>query len=412
MITLDEYLEIKELFNRGLSKKAIASKLGLDRKTVRKYLKGIEGMPRYRRSSSENILDPFREYVEKRVAQGCTNGMVLLREIKDRGYQGGYTILKDFIRPLRKEYRWWVELRWEAPRGEYAQVDWGHFTARLPDGPPVRLYAFVFTLAYSRFMYVEWTKSRNLEVFKRCHENAFAYVGGVPKCINYDRMKTVVLEGEEEGKVHFHPGFLDFARYYGFIPRLCPKNWPRGKGKVESGVKYVRRNFYQGLQSFTEVEDLNGSCRDWLNKVANIRIHGTTGRIPLEMLPEEGLLSLQGKPTYPLHPVIQRTVSRDCLVSYQGCRYSVPNEWAGKGVWVRKVGEDRIAISAEGRIIAEHLLEPTLKRTILKEEHYASLRGRPRLRENKWIPSMVPFNLEVEQRPLREYAALVEEGLS
>ena len=406
MVTLDEYLEILELARRGLSKTEIARRLGLDRKTVRKYLKKEGKPPVARIRQRGTLIDPFAEYLRMRVAQGCTNGMVLLREIREQGYQGGYTILKDFLRPLREAERWRAEIRWESPPGQYAQVDWGHFTAELPDHSHLRLYAFVFTLAYSRVMYVEWTTGMSLANLERCHENAFAYVGGVPKYIVYDRMKTVVLGEDERGQVRFHPAFLDFAQYYGFTPRACPKSWPRGKGKVESGVKYLRYNFWQGLVSISGVDDLNSRCWEWLDKVANVRVHGTTGRVPFEMLKEEGLKPVAGKSPYPINPAVLRVVSRDCLVSYGGCRYSVPAEWAGKSVWVRAVSGERIVVSAKGQIISEQPLEPVLKRTRITDEHYASLRGRPRLKPVRVMPRIEAPTLEVERRSLTEYEAV------
>lgn len=409
MVTLDEYLEIQELARKGLSKSVIAKKLGLNRHTVEKYLKTTSGPPLgQRRCRRQRLLEGFEDYLRRRVAQGCTNAVVLLREIQAQGYEGSYTTLKNFIRPLRQEERWRVELRWEAPPGQYAQVDWGYFLAELPDHSLMRFYAFVFTLAYSRVTYVEWTTSMSLSTFERCHENAFAYVGGVPRYIIYDRIKTVILGENERGEVRFHPAFLDFAGYYGFVPRPCPKNWPRGKGKVESGVRYVRCNFWQGLISIGGVDELNSRCRQWLDRVANVRIHGTTGRAPFEMLKEEGLQPIAGKPPYPTNPAVLRIVSRDCLVSYGGCRYSVPAEWAGKNVWVRAVSGERIVVSAGGKIISEHPLEPILKRTIINQAHYASLRGRPRRKRVRVIPRIDSPRLEVEHRSLAEYEALVE----
>lgn len=126
--------------------------------------------------------------------------------------------------------------------------------------------------------------------------------------------------------------FWTLPSIYAFTPKATPPNWPRGKGKVESGVKYVRRNLWQGLVSIAGVDDLNHRCGEWLDKVANVRVHGTTGRVPLEMLKEEGLQPVAGRPLYPAHPAVLRVVSRDCLVSYGGCWHSVPAEWAGKMV--------------------------------------------------------------------------------
>lgn len=409
MVTLDEYLEIQQLVRKGLSKAEVARRLGLDRKTVRKYLKAMSGPPvGQNRRIRRRLLEQFGDYVGMRVAQGCTNGKVLLREIQEKGYQGSYCTLKHFLKPLREQERWRAEIRWEAPPGLYAQVDWGDFTAELPDHSLIRLHAFVLTLVYSRAMYVEWTTRMDMATLERCHEHAFAYLGGVPKYIVYDRLKTVVLGEDKQGQPRFHPAFLDFAQYYGFTPKATPPNWPRGKGKVESGVKFVRRNFWQGLVSIAGVDDLNHRCREWLDQIANPRVHGTTGRVPFEMLKEEGLLSVAGRPAYPAHPAVLKPVSRDCLVSYGGCRYSLPAEWAAKMVWVRPVGGDRIVVTAKGQIISEQPLEPTLKRTVITDSHYASLRGRPRLRPVRVIPRIEPPPLEVERRPLSEYQALVE----
>lgn len=406
---MDQYLEIQELARQGVSKTEIARRVGLDRKTVRKYLKAMAGPPvGQKRPVQRRLLERFEDHLKMRVAQGCTNGKVLLREIQAEGYCGSYTTLKRFLRPLRDTERWRVEIRWEAPPGLYAQVDWGHFVAELPDHSRIKLYCFVFTLVYSRVTYAEWTTRMDMATLERCHENAFAYIGGVPRYIVYDRLKTVILKEDERGQVRFHPAFLDFAQYYGFTPKATPPYWPRGKGKVESGVKYVRRNFWQGLVSIAGVDDLNHRCREWLDNVANPRVHGTTGRVPFEMLKEEGLQPVAGRPPYPAYPAVLKSVSRDCLVSYGGCRYSVPAEWAGKMVWVRRVSGERIVVSAKGQIISEQPLEPVLKRTVITDSHYASLRGRPRLKPVRVIPRIEPPTLEVERRPLSEYEALLE----
>lgn len=137
-------------------------------------------------------------------------------------------------------------------------------------------------------------------------------------------------------------------------------------------------------------------------------MHGTTGRVPWEMLKEEGLQPLVDKPPYPVQPAVLRVVSRDCLVSYGGCRYSVPAEWAGKSVWVRAVSGEKVVVTAQGQIISEQPLEPVLKRTVITDSHYASLRGRPRLKPVRVIPQLKPPTLEVERRSLTEYESLVE----
>jgi len=411
MVNLDQYIEIQELARLGMSKTEIGHRVGVDRHTVAKYLKTLSP-PAYKRCRGRpRIMEEFKDYLKTRIAQGCTNGIVLLREIQAKGYKGGYETLKKYIRPLREDFTCRVELRWESQPGQHAQVDWGYFQAQLSDRSMMKLYAFVFTLAYSRAMYVEWTNSMDMATFERCHENAFAYLGGVPRFITYDRVKTVVLGEDEHSEIRFHPAFTDFAEYYGFIPRVCPRRWPKGKGKVESGVKYVRRNFWAGLISISGIDDLNWRCRDWLAKVANMRIHGTTGRVPLEMLREENLPSTAGRPAYPVEPAVLRRVSHDCLVSFRGCRYSVPSDWANKNVWVRAVSGQRLVVSAGGQIISEHPLEPVLKRTVLIDSHYAKLRHRSRMMPAKPIPRVEQAAVEVKHRSLSEYESLLEVGV-
>jgi len=407
---MDEYLEVQKLFRQGVSRREIARQMGLDRKTIRKYLNPVTGPPVKKPRSRGSLLNGFEDYLRQRISQGCTNAEVLFREIKTRGYRGHITVLRCFLHPLRQQEKWRAELRWESAPGQYAQVDWGHFNAQLPDGSLVRLYVFVYILAYSRVTYVEWTNRMNLATLERCHEAAFAYTGGIPEYIIYDRMKTVVLGEDARGQVRFNPAFLDFAGYYGFTPRACPPYWPRGTGKVESGVKYVRRNFWQGLVSIAGIDDLNHRSCDWMEKVANVRIHGTTGRVPFEMFKEENLKPLTDRPAYPVYPAVLRLVSRDSLVSYSGCCYSIPSEWAGKSVWVRQVSGEKIVVSSGNRIISEQPLEPTLKRTVIEEAHYTRLRGRPRLNPVRVIPRIETPSNEVEHRSLSEYAALIEVG--
>jgi transposase len=168
--------------------------------------------------------------------------------------------------------------RFETPPGKQAQVDWGHLGTIEMDGQQRTLNGFTFTLGYSRTMMAEAALDQKLGTLLKMHEEAFRQLGGVPEEILYDRMKTVWLEIDERGEVVWHPVFLDFARYWGFQPRLCRPYRAQTKGKVESGVKYVRRNFLCGLQGRepSGLDDLNAQLRAWVWEVANQRVHGTT----------------------------------------------------------------------------------------------------------------------------------------
>ncbi len=137
--------------------------------------------------------------------------------------------------------------RFETPPGQQAQVDWGTF-GRLtsPTELPRTISGFVMTLGYSRAMFADVATDQTLPTFLRLHKAAFAALGGVPRELLYDHVKTVVLGLDDRGEIRWQPQFADFARYWGFIPRLCHAYRPQTKGKVESGIGYVRKNFLCG----------------------------------------------------------------------------------------------------------------------------------------------------------------------
>jgi len=270
---------IQELKREGLSICAIAAMTGFDRKTIRRYLANPEAATRYGpRPRRAGKLEPFKAYVEQRLGAGVWNAAVLLRELRERGYRGGYTALKDYLQPKREAARAVAVRRFETPPGRQAQVDWGHLGTLEIDGRQHQMWGFTFTLGYSRMMMAEAALDQKLGTLLRMHEEAFRQLGGVPQEILYDRMKTVWQEIDERGEIVWNPVFLDFARYWGFTPRLCRPYRAQTKGKVESGVKYVRRNFLCGLlgREPGSLEDLNAGLRRWVWEVANPRVHGTT----------------------------------------------------------------------------------------------------------------------------------------
>src|SRR5690242_20208533 len=262
-----------------MSIQAISKLTGWDRKTIRKYMQAAGLAPEYGpRSAPPSKLDAFKPYLEQRLRAGVWNARVLLRELRERNYAGGYTILTDWLRPQRSAARVVAVRRFETAPGKQAQVDWGHLGTLEMAGQEQKLHGFTFTLGYSRRMVAEAALDQKLGTLLRLHEAAFQQIGGVPEEILYDRMKTVWLGTDERGEILWHPVLLDFAHYWGFKPRLCRPYRAQTKGKVESGVKYVRRNFLCGLQGREPngLADLNTQLRAWVWEVANKRVHGTT----------------------------------------------------------------------------------------------------------------------------------------
>jgi hypothetical protein len=225
-------------------------------------------------------------------------------------------------------------------------VDWGHLGSIAKDGEARMLWGFTITLGYSRRMMAEAATDQKLGTLLRMHEAAFHEWGAVPEEILYDRMRTIWTGTDERGEIIWNAVFLDFARYWGFTPRLCRPYRAQTKGKVESGVKYVRRNFLCGLQGRepANLADLNAELRRWVAEVANQRVHGTTHEQILIRWDEDQFAMqpvLSGRLPYPYMDDEQRKVARDAYVSWRGSRYSVPWLYAGREVWVRTTGGDQ-----------------------------------------------------------------------
>ncbi|WP_425620822.1 IS21 family transposase [Desulforudis sp. Tu-874] len=255
--------QIIELHGKGESIRAITRLLDVSRNTVRRYLRepGIpKPKPRAKRGSK---LDPYKDYIQKRLSEGVDNCVVLLREIRELGYTGGYSILKEYVHPFR---RWRrkpeVTVRFETKPGEQAQVDFGRYRYLTPDGTPRYVWAFVLVLAWARAMYVEFIQRADVAGFIRCHINGFARLGGIPRKCLYDNAKLVVLDRDEAGQPIWNKRFLDFALRLGFDIQLCRPYWARTKGKVERGVGYVEGNFWPGAR-FTDLTDLNRRAQVW-----------------------------------------------------------------------------------------------------------------------------------------------------
>lgn len=398
--------EIEELKRQGLSIRAISRLTGYDRKTISKYLIHPAGVPTYGpRAKQPGKLDRFRPYLQERMQAGVWNARVLLRELRQRGYAGGYTLLTGWLRPQRAAARTVAVRRFETSPGQQAQVDWGHLGSIEIQGEQRKLWGFAFTLGYSRMMMAEAALDQKLGTLLRMHEEAFRQLGGVPEEILYDRMKTVWLDTDERGEIVWNPVFLDFARYWGFTPRLCRPYRAQAKGKVESGVKYVRRNFLCGLQGREpgSLSGLNAQLRAWVWGVAKRRVHGTTHAVAAARW-DADQLSLQplgGQPPYPYADDELRKVARDAYVSWQGSRYSAPWEYAGRSVWVREsgtaievhYGRERIAAHSQAR--HKHLV-------VTQPEHQRGIPLGTR-QEHKILIHIRDTAPVVEIRPLAAY---------
>lgn len=192
------------------------------------------------------------------------------------------------MRDVRPPSEQGFEVRFETPPGEQAQVDFAQFHVVFTDEPttPRIVWLFSMVLGYSRLIWARFVMHQNLPTVLRCHIAAFEAIGGVPREILYDRMKTAVIgEGETEGIV-YNRALVDLARHYGFHPKACRPYRAKTKGKVERPFRYIREDFFLA-RSFRNLDDLNAQLRYWLDSVANPRTHATTLRVVNEAFAEE-----------------------------------------------------------------------------------------------------------------------------
>ena len=376
--------------------------MGLARNTVLRYLNSPEAMVPKPRPPRGSRLDPYTEHIDRRLAEGLENCVVLLRELRTLGYQGSYTVLVEYVRPRRRGRQPEATMRFETAPGEQAQVDWGSLPYVGEDGKRRRVWVFVMTMGWSRACYVELVRRADTAAFIQCHANAFEYLGGVPLRCLYDNAKVVTLGRDDDQRPVWNQRMLDFALRVGFEIRLCQPYRAQTKGKVESGVKYVRRNMWPSLR-FTDDADRNRQALEWCDVVANARVHGTTYRIPWEMLEEEQayLGKLPDRATLAQYLREDRKVARDGFVSWEDSRYGVHWKWVGRVV---QVGQRRGTVeiwASDERIAVHPRAQRPGQRFILPGQWQGLPRGDNRPRREA-VAVQVPVG-EVERRSLDVY---------
>ena len=264
---------------------------------------------------------------ERIAAYPALTAQRLFREIKERGYSGGYSVVRDRMRDIRPARIAGYETRFETPPGEQAQVDFARFEVEFADEPGVKRIVWLFSmvLGYSRLIWARFVLHQDLQSVLRCHIAAFDAIGGAPRTILYDRMKTAVIGEDADGLVIYNRALLDLARHYGFQPRACRPYRAKTKGKVERPFRYIREDFFLG-GAFRNLDDLNEQLRHWLDTVANPRVHATTNRVVNEAFAEERA-SLKALPAMPYRAVLrlERRASHEGMVSVGGNLYSVPD---------------------------------------------------------------------------------------
>jgi transposase len=353
MIDYETFCQIHYLFDqKKLSVCQIAAELKLDSKTVTRWVH----RPRFRQRQSPkrpSKLNPFKNQITAMLERHAYTAQQIFQQLRPQGYQGGYSILKVFVRQVRPA-RNPAFLMLDFAAGECAQVDWGQFGSVQVGSTRRRLSFFVMVLCYSRMMYLEFTLSESMEQFLTCHRHALEFFGGTPAKVMIDNLKVGVLHHPTGQPALFNARYLDFAAHHGFTPVACAPRKGNEKGRVESGVGYVKKNLLRGLEiSSFEAVQLEG--RRWLNETANVRIHGETHRKPLELFEQEKPL-LRVLPLMPYDCSVIRPVSanRCCRITFDANRYSVPPLYASQKL-ILKIDPTHLHIYYHEKLIATHL---------------------------------------------------------
>lgn len=383
------------LHSRGWTLKAIARELGLARNTVRKWLRrGLEApWPVTGRPPS---LSDSSEWLRERFLAGVRNGDVLRQELAERGVEVSLRTVQRFVEPLRSEAisQDRATLRFETPPGRQMQIDFGEKWIEVAEAR-VKAFVFVATLGYSRRIYARVFPAMEQRHWLEGLEDALRHFGGVPETCLVDNARSLVLRWEGDRPI-FHAEFAAFCHHWGMSPRACRPYRARTKGKVESGVGYVKSNAL-GRLSFRSWEALDAHFVWWMREVADVRTHGTTFEQPVVRFEQErsALAPLGDHPTGLRPRRLQRRVTGDCRVELDTNRYSVPYQLVGRTVEV-EVGPSEVLVRFRGEVVARHERLRGRHREIQDATHLEGL-----IRRTFRKPP--PCDL---QRPLAEYAAV------
>jgi transposase len=379
--------KVKALYDegRGSSQREIAARLKISRNTVRKYI-GMsaqevaayrEGQPRRRR------LDLHRAYIIHLLeTYPRLSAVKVLRKLREAHGEVSVSArsMRRYIEGLRGEVvlaqpRYYEPVLDMVP-GEQCQVDGGELRGVRIGGVESTVHLMVFVLSYSRLMYVA-ASTRPIDTAEliRVHDAAFRYFGGCPRECVYDQTKLVVIE-EQFRELTLNARFARYAATVGFRIHACEGYDPESKGKVEAGVKYVKRDGLYG-ETFADVAELHAHLRRWLDEVANVRVHGITGERPRERyaqaeqaamrayLVPTGLEELSGE------AALTRLADKTGLIAYKANKYSVPLAYQRARVGVCEAdGTLLITDLSSGACIARHVLSSAKGEVIKNTNHY------------------------------------------
>ena len=389
MLSQEDYIVIRTLKKRGVYQKEIAAELGVHPRTVSRAIqRGSAPQPQRRSRSSK--LDPYKPQIDRLLAEGVWNAVVILREIQVQGYGGGSTILRGYIQPQRKQRQSKATVRFETPPGRQLQSDWAEITTEI-GGEETKVCFIANTLGYSRRFHFWCTDCMDAEHTYEGVIRSFEYFGGVTEEVLVDNQKAAVLSHRSGESPRFNLRFVDLADHYGFVPRACQPYRARTKGKDERMVGYIKQHFFVRYRAFDSWAHLNQLAEQWLCQEADLRLHGTVKEVVAERFQREAPV-LQPLPSlrYDTAYIERRQVAWDGYIDVRGNRYSVPGQLTGQTVAVHISLDGSLRVYAGAVLVAQHALQAAAQGWVSVPDHHRQL----------WQST-----LKVESRSLQAYEA-------
>jgi transposase len=406
-------LRLKEL---GWGAKRIARELGVSRGTVKRYLEAGGWQP-FKTPRRKKRLDGLEDWLRERFRRHRGNGDVVRQELAaEKGIVASLRTVERVLAPYRQELlaEARATVRFETAPGRQLQIDFGERLVEI-GGRKVKVFLFVATLGYSRRAHVRAFRHERQESWFDGLESAFLAFGGVPEEVLFDNARALVTDHDAETRtVVFNARLLAFARHWGFRPRACAPYRARTKGKTESGVGYVKRNAIAG-RAFASWEAFEAHLAEWERTIANARVHGTTGEVPLVRFARDeasALRPLADRPPFRACRTLERCVRNDCAVEVDGNAYSVPWRMIGERVEVI-IAAGQVRVRHGTREVAVHAVAEGRRQRVIDAAHLAGVAGtggRPARALIGKADDAAPPPTSQLLRPLAEYEALVGGG--
>jgi transposase len=359
--------QIIVLHAQGWSIRALVRRFDMGRNTIRRILrknreqreKGHDAIEHRRPVSRNSKLDAFKAMIKELLEKyPDITAVRVYEELTENGFDGGRTIVTDYLRKIRPRPKKEPVVRFETLPGHQGQMDWSPYTLNFTRTGRQTVLCFSYILGFSRRHYIDFTTDRRFYTLIRRHQDAFAHFGGVPATCLYDGEKTVILRWEA-GQPVYNPSFVAFITHYHCQPVACLPGRAQTKGKIEEPFQYIEKNLLNG-RTFEDLQALRQTAAWWLESRSDVHVHDTTGRKPLDLFLEQEQAAMKPLPAhaYDSAEVALRVCRVDGFLEHETNLYSVPYEYIADILTVKATETEIIVYSPDLRAIAHHERKP------------------------------------------------------